>query len=1030
MSAITFVPPCFTCDEAIAAAAQLYGCKATADRLPSERDQNFLLRRSDGQRFVFKISNATEDPGTLDLQNRALAHVARLAPDLMLPRVCPSIRGQLTETVMDARGTPHLVRLLTWVPGTVFAKVAPHGPNLLSTLGMYLGRLDTALETFEHAAADRELKWDPARASWIAAHVDRVADSDRRALVTRLFAWASGDIERLAPTLRRSVIYNDANDYNVLVTGEAPYDLSVAAVVDFGDMLRTWTVNEIAVAIAYAVLDAPDPLCVAASLVAGYHHARPLTDSELQAVFPLLCSRLSVSVVNAAIQRHADPGNAYLLISERPAWEALERLAAIPPAFALVRLREACGLDPSPASSRIVAWLRDAAAVIGPVLEPDVRDAATTIVDLGIDSADAGTPQTWANEVTFSNHIASRITAAGATIGIGRYDEVRGCYANETFAVAGNDGREWRSVHLGADLFVAHGSPVLAPLDGTVASVADNAGALNYGPTVILEHRTGRDGDVFYTLYGHLSRASVASLREGQRVTRGSEIARVGAPHENGGWPPHLHVQIVTDRLGYHGDFPGVARPSERRAWLSLSPDPNLLLRIPGGVTARPRRSDDELLASRRAAIGPSLSVSYRRPLAIVRGWMQHLFDADGQRYLDAVNNVPHVGHCHPRVVEAGQRQMALLNTNTRYLHGMMTDYADRLCASMPAPLRVCYFVNSGSEANALALRLARAFTRSRETIVVDVGYHGNTGDLIEISPYKFNGPGGSGAAPHVHVVPLPDVYRGRYRGDADAAAIAYASHVESVVDSITRRGGWPGAFIAESILSCGGQIVLPPGYLAEVYGHVRRAGGVCIADEVQVGFGRVGTHRWAFETQGVVPDIVTLGKPIGNGHPLGAVITTPDIARAFANGMEYFNTFGGNPVSCAIGMAVLDVIEDDNLQQCARAVGSHVIGGLRDVAARHAVIGDVRGLGLFIGVELVSDRETRTPAGALADHVSNRMRDRGVLVSTDGPDHNVLKIKPPLVFDAHDADLLTETLDAVLRESATWDHGQRSTGD
>ena len=396
---------------------------------------------------------------------------------------------------------------------------------------------------------------------------------------------------------------------------------------------------------------------------------------------------------------------------------------------------------------------------------------------------------------------------------------------------------------------------------------------------------------------------------------------------------------------------------------------------------------------------------------------MQYLYDTDGRTYLDAVNNVPHVGHCHPRVVEAGRRQMAVLNTNTRYLHERLVEYAERLCATLPDPLRVCYFVNSGSEANELALRLARAFTGSRETIVVDVGYHGNTNAAVEISPYKFDGPGGAGAPAHVHVVPTPDLYRGIYRDASDDAGARYAAHVAAAVDRVAEGGGRVGAFIAESILSCAGQIVLPPGYLRAAYEAVRASGGVCIADEVQVGFGRVGSHFWAFETQGVVPDIVTMGKPIGNGHPVGAVVTTPEIAQAFANGMEYFNTYGGNPVSCAIGLAVLDVIRDEGLQAHALEVGEHLLNGLRGLRPRHPRIGDVRGLGLFVGVELVRDDVSREPAGIGADIVANRMRDQGVLVSTDGPFHNVLKIKPPMCFTARDADRLVSTLDGVLRE-------------
>jgi 4-aminobutyrate aminotransferase-like enzyme len=508
----------------------------------------------------------------------------------------------------------------------------------------------------------------------------------------------------------------------------------------------------------------------------------------------------------------------------------------------------------------------------------------------------------------------------------------------------------------------------------------------------------------------------LSSPRPGRVVRRGEAFARIGSSDENGGWAPHLHLQIVVDPLGRGASFPGVARPRERAIWLSLSPDPNLLLKLPDGVRDAGGASGDEILRARGRLLGPSLGLSYRRPLHIVRGWMQHLYDADGQPYLDCVNNVAHVGHSHPRVVEALRRQAAVLNTNTRYLHETLVRYAERLISRLPEPLRICFFVCSGSEANELALRMARAHTGRRDVVVVDGAYHGNTSSLIEISPYKFDGPGGAGAPEHVHVVPMPDRYRGRYRGDGADIGDRYAEHVREAAASAAGRGG-AAAFFCESLLSCGGQIVLPEGYLAMAYEHVRAAGGVCVADEVQVGFGRVGRSFWGFETQGVVPDIVTMGKPMGNGHPLAAVATTPEIAASFANGMEYFNTFGGNPVSCAVGLAVLDVIEEERLQARAAAVGGRLAAGLRDLRRDHAVIGDVRGLGLFMGIELVLDREARTPAPLQAGYIVERMRDHGILLSTDGPDHNVIKIKPPLAFGPTDADRLVETLDRVLAE-------------
>ncbi|WP_430390485.1 aminotransferase class III-fold pyridoxal phosphate-dependent enzyme [Dyella sp. 20L07] len=429
-----------------------------------------------------------------------------------------------------------------------------------------------------------------------------------------------------------------------------------------------------------------------------------------------------------------------------------------------------------------------------------------------------------------------------------------------------------------------------------------------------------------------------------------------------------------------------------------------------------PQRSNDDLLRLRRKYLNPTLSVAYREPLKIVRGEGVWLYDQDGHAYLDMVNNVCHVGHCHPRVVQAGQAQMALLNTNTRYLHDNIVEYALRLTATLPASLSVVFLTNSGTEANDLALRLARAHTQARGVVVVDHAYHGHSPSMIELSPYKFNGKGGAGQSEHVGVVAMPDTYRGLY-GESPDAGERYGRLLAAVIDELHRKDMAPAAFYCESLLGCGGQIVLPDGYLRAAYAAVREAGGVCLADEVQVGFGRAGEHFWAFESQGVVPDIVTLGKPIGNGHPMGAVVTTPEIAASFVSGMEYFNTFAGNPVSCAISLAVLDVIEEERLQDNAHRVGEFLMSGLRELQQRYECVGDVRGRGLFIGAEFVRDRESRMPDSARAKSVVEAMKARYVLLSTEGPDDNVLKIKPPIVFSQANAEAFLDKLDQVLRE-------------
>ncbi len=748
--------PRITAAEAAYLALRLYGLDATASILPSERDQNYLLRDPQGSRFVLKLANRDEDRSTLEFQNQAWESLA--AKGLSAPRL---IRTRDGREIGETGG--HLVRLFTWIEGDALADCRPHNEPMLASLGDLLARIDEALADFAHPAADRRLHWDIAHADLARQHL-ALLPPRRRALVEQyLAAWDATPWR----DLRRSTIHGDPNDYNVLVR-----DGQAVAILDLGDSVYTATVCDLAIAVAYAMLDQPDPLAVAAAMVAAYHRRYPLRTAEIAAVFPLAMTRLAMSVCYSAFNAQAAAGDDYQQVSAAGAWRMLERMQPVPAAYVAERLRQ-------------------------------TRD--------------------------------------------------------------GNDGNDRND--------------------------------------------------------------------------------------ENNG-------------------------------------------------------NDEDLLQRRRAHLGPSLSISYRRPLHLVRGWRQFLYDPQWRAYLDCVNNVAHVGHCHPRVVEAIARQSARLNTNTRYLHELLVEYCERLTATLPHPLRMVYLTCSGSEANELALRMARTHTGRRDVIVLDAAYHGNTSALVDLSPYKYDGPGGRGRPAWVHQAKMPDVYRGPHRGDD--AGVLYAEYVANAAENVA-------AFFAESALGCGGQIILPPGYLTACYAAVRAAGGVCVADEVQTGFGRAGTHFWMFETQAVVPDILTLGKPIGNGHPMGAVITTPEIAASFANGMEYFNTFGGNPVSCAAGLAVLDVIREEGLQDNARDTGEYLLARLRELAGRHSSIGDVRGQGLFIGIELVHDSETRRPAGDLAAAVVDGMKELGVLLSTDGPDHNVIKIKPPLCFTREDADTVVEKLDEVL---------------
>lgn len=990
-------------------AADLFGISGTAQRLPGEYDDNFQIQADSGERFVLKIMHPSRERELIDLQIRALQHVAIRAPQLQLPRVRRSRTDAAIEEVTGADGSTRYVWMLTYIVGRPLVDARPHAQELFAGLGEFMGRLDEALSDFSHPAAQRELKWDSVRASWICKHLEQIADPVRRALVARFMERYETQVVPVLPSLRASVIHADANDHNVITHAARAQPPEVAGLIDFGDMHHSVTVSEVAIAAAYAVLDQHDPLACAAQVVAGYHRAYPLTEVEISVLFTLIAARLCVSVTNSALRKELAPDDPYITISERPAWAALEKLAAIPTGLAECTFRIACGLPGVPRREHIMGWLRANTESFAPVM----AGLDTAIVfDLSVGSTWTGADPQAVDTAVLSAKLTEEMRAAAASVGVGRYDEARSIYSAPSFGGGGNPTDERRTIHLGVDLFAAAGTAVNAPLDGSVHAFANNASAQDYGPVIVLRHETD-DGTPFFTLYGHLSLDSLAGLSVGQRIARGQRIGAIGAADVNGGWPPHLHFQLIVDLLDLGTEFPGVASDSAREVWRSLSPDPNVVLRISQDRFPSPPPTSSETLAARKTRLGGNLSVSYRKPLKIVRGWKQHLYDDTGRAYLDAYNNVPLVGHSHPRVVRAAQAQLGLLNTNTRYLHDNAVRYAERLTALMPAPLRVCYFLNSASEANELAIRMARTYTGRHDMIVLEHAYHGHTNTLIDISPYKFDGPGGTGRKPWVHVAPIADDYRGAYRRGDPEAGRKYAAHVARLI----AEGVSPAAFIAETLPSVGGQIVLPRNYLSEVYASVRAAGGVCIADEVQVGFGRLGECFWGFESQGVVPDMVVLGKPIGNAFPLAALVTTAPIAAAFDNGMEFFSTFGGNPVACAAGLAVLDVLRDEKLPQNAQRVGKYLHGKLAALMDRHRIVGDVRGMGLFLGVELVRDRTSLEPADTEASYVTNRLRERGILTGTDGPYHNVIKIRPPLCFNESDADFFVDTLDAVLAE-------------
>ncbi|MGI9278732.1 MAG: aminotransferase class III-fold pyridoxal phosphate-dependent enzyme [Endozoicomonas sp.] len=749
-----------------------FGLAVSIKALPGYIDLNYLAMDEQGKRYVVKLANPDEPIDELDMQNRLMDYLVQYALDhYEFPVVYKNRQGKKI-TAVDIDDQTLYLRLLSFVPGVFYSEHQQTGSQHHQQLGHFLGQFDKHVEHFVHAHSSRYLDWDLKQAeNVIARKLDYIADQKQSRQVLTIMSLFREQVLPFADNLPEQIIHNDVNDHNLLLSSYEK-EACLQGVIDFGDMVKSWRINELAIAASYALLDQPRPLDVIKTILLAYHQVNPLTPAEVWVLFPLICTRLATSVCNSAKAYSDDPENDYLLISVGPAWTAIDQLLAL--------------------------------------------DAKSVAFELQ------------------------------------RFCQFRG----ET---------------------------------------------------------TQRHSDI---------------------------------------------------------------------------------------------------LAMRSESLFRTLSVAYKAPLIIERGQGQFLLDENNLAYLDMVNNVCHVGHCHPAVVQAGREQMAKLNTNTRYLHSNLVEYSETLLATFPDELSVVMFVNSGSEANELAMRLMKCYTGSEDVLVVEGAYHGNTNKAIEISPYKFNGPGGEGPGENIHIVPMPDPYRGTYKGMGEKTGQAYARQVSEKVAALDKPLG---GFICESLQGVGGNLIMPDGYLKEAYRVVRDAGGLCIADEVQVGFGRVGTHWWAFETQGVVPDIVTLGKPIGNGHPMGAVVTTKAIAEAFVTGMEYFNTFGGNPVSCAIGKAVLDTIVEEKLREKTTDTGAYLLEQLQSLKTEFPIIGDVRGLGLFIGVELVLG-EKLTPASKVASNLVEWMKQKHILLSLDGPFNNVLKIKPPMAFNQQDADCFLGCLGQFLR--------------
>ncbi|HEX3865806.1 MAG TPA: phosphotransferase, partial [Gemmatimonadaceae bacterium] len=606
-----------------------FGVHGTATALASERDQNFLITTLVGDRLVLKVANGAEDRAFLEAQHAALGQLGSRIATTARPQ--STLAGGMLAEVHGTEGQRHLAWLVSWLPGRPMAFGARRSSSLLEDLGRHVGALDSALADFDHPAIHRDFYWDLANSrSIIERHRPLIVDRKLGGVVDRIVSRLDRALVPCLARLPRQAIHGDLNDYNVLID-DSREDVEargqrVTGIVDFGDMVHSYRIGDLAIAIAYAALGAPnDSVSVMASMVRGYRERLAPTDDEMSALFGLVLLRLCASVCIAADQLRRRPDNTYLGVSQSEISRALPILAELPFGLVEAAVRDAAGEDSVPASRRVAAFLQRQ-PVIAAVLGVDPQRAPSIVLDLGIDSSLIDGDVRRNDEPLLTGRVCDAMRNARVELSIGKYDEPRLLYVAPAFAIAAGILDEHRTIHIGLDLFAVAGTPVFAPLEGTVHAFADNDALQDYGPVIILRHETD-DGTEFFTLYGHLSRESLRGLTVGAAVNAGERIAWLGDAAVNGGWTPHLHLQIVVDLLALGTDFPGVALPSQRRAWCALCPDPNVIARVPAERFPSLAPTKQGTLSARRARIGDNLSIAYRDPVKIVRGWMQYLYD-------------------------------------------------------------------------------------------------------------------------------------------------------------------------------------------------------------------------------------------------------------------------------------------------------------------------------------------------------------------------------------------------------------------
>ncbi len=950
--------PAVTAEQAEAIAAEHFGLRASATELGSNQDANFLLRDPAGKPIgVLKIANQAFTRIELEAQDAAAAFIA--AAEGIRTAVNQAPDSAIAEIGSES---PLFARVIAYLPGGTLSGEGYLSPRRVAALGDLAGRTCRALAGFEHPGVDRVLQWDLRHGmrtvELLASHV---TDEHRREAVQTAAAAAWRVIGDLAGDLPVQVIHGDITDDNVVSGPGGRPD----GVIDFGDLMLSWTVGELAATVSGILHhDGAEPAS-AIPAIAAFHAVRPLSPAEVEALWPLVVLRAAVIVVSGVHQTSLDAENAYASARTGPEWLIFQRATDIPLDVMTAQIRDALGV------AHPAALVQGSAPLFAGL---DPHDVVRLDLSAESDDMDGGA---WLDP-DCEGRLARRALAGGAAAAVTVFGQAR-LTRSATLAPASP-----ATVATGIEVWPAGPLTLTAPWPGTVVCDAD---ALTLA---------GSDGTL-------VVRGLAAGTPDGEAIA--------GAPLATVDGPVWIEVHRTGEPLPSPAGTPRFVRPEYAAGWLHRMSDPAVLL----GLPHTPGLAEDSAALRQRRSKSFALVQEhyYEHPPRIERGWREHLVATDGRSYLDMVNNVAVLGHGHPELADAVARQWRRLNTNSRFNYGAVVALSERLAATLPDPLDTVFLVNSGSEADDLALRLAMAATGRHDIVAVAEAYHGWTYATDAISTSIADNPNAlSTRPPWVHTVPSPNAFRGEHRG-IDAAR--YAPEAVAIIEDLAAQGHPPAAFICEPFYGNAGGMALPDGYLRAVYAAVRAAGGLAIADEVQVGYGRTGRWFWAFEQQGVVPDIVCVAKAMGNGQPLGAVITSKAIADAYRSCGYFFSSAGGSPVSCVVGLTVLDVIERDGLQQNALSVGDHLKARINALAERHPLIGTVHGSGLYMGVELVRDRDTLEPADAETAAICERMRELGVIVQPTGDRQNVLKMKPPMCITRESADYFVDMLEAVL---------------